>query len=166
MGIPILAFLSTPQYSEMKNKKAAAGIAIFIAAAALAIPKAANDPSNCKVSIGYPHISKFIQRNNGYLAVKVNAYSKCDRTHSRVTLTVELWKEELLLKKRIRKTVARHLQEIPAGEKFRNLGTFVRCNSDAKTLYFAKAYAKAWIDGKWQFATDRSKISIPVFCGT
>lgn len=166
MGIPILAFLAKPQHSDMKNKKAATGITILIAASVLAIPLVTNDASQCKVSIGYPHISKFIQRNNGYLAVKVNAYSKCNRPHSRVTLTVELWKEELVFKKRIRKTVARHLQEIPAGEKFRNLGTFVRCNSDAKTLYFAKAYAKAWIDGKWQFAADKSKVSIPVFCGT
>lgn len=150
----------------MKNRKAAAGITLLIAASLIAVPIATKDSHPCRVSVGHPHISKFIVRNNGFLAVKVNAYSKCNRPHSRVTLTVELWKEELVFKKRIRMTVARHSGEIPAGEKFRNLGTFVRCNSDSKTLYFAKAYAKAWIDDEWQFAADKNEKSIPVFCGT
>jgi hypothetical protein len=166
MGIPILAFLATPQHSDMKNKKTAAGLSVLIASALLLVPALKKEKDPCRVDLGTPHISTHLAEREGLAAVKVNAFSICNRPHSRVTLTVELWKEETIFKKRLRKTVTRNRGLIPPNEKFKNENTFVPCRDNSETLYFAKAYGKALIDGVWHFAADKSEISIPIKCGT
>ena len=166
MGIPILAFLVAPQTMEMKNKKIAAGLSVLIASALLIVPSLKKDKEPCRVDLGKLHISTHFAEREGFAAVKVNAFSICNRPHSRVTLTVELWKEETIFKKRLRKTVTRNRGLIPPNEKFMNEKTYVPCKSNSETLYFAKAYGKALIDGVWHFAADKSEISIPIKCGT
>lgn len=167
MAIPILSLLVSPQPLRMKSQnKVKVTTAVMLMLSAVVIPLSQKDKNPCRVEIEYPHISSYFVKNSGFNAVKVNAYSVCDRPHSRVSVTVELWKEEALFKKRIKKTIARHVGLLTPNEKFYNQKTFVRCKSSKKTLYFGVAYAKALIVGKWHFAAHKLDISIPVDCGT
>lgn len=166
MGIPILALLVSPQTTKMKKKKLATGVTILVASAVLVAPVLKKEKIPCRVEVGRLHISTFLEEREGLVAVKVNAFSICNRPHSKVTLTVELWKEEIIFKKKIRKTVMVNPGLVPANQKFWNENTYVPCNSAAETLYFAKAYGKALIDGVWHFAADKSEKSVPIKCGT
>lgn len=121
----------------------------------------------CRIEVSLPHISTFISRHQGIRAVKVNAFSTCNRPHSRVSLTVQLWKENLLLKEKLIQTVERHPKLVPAGMRVYNEGTFVPCLNFELSHYYGVAYAKAMINGKWHFARSQLEIEIPPLnCGT
>jgi hypothetical protein len=166
MANPILGFLVSPQNTMMRNRKTAAGVSLLIASVILIVPVVKKEKNPCRVDLGNPHISTFIAERNGLAAVKVNAFSICNRPHSRITLTVELWKEETVFKKRIRVAIARHQGMILPNVKFENNRTFAPCLSSAETLYFAKAYGKALIEGEWNYASDKSEKSFTIKCGT
>ena len=166
MGIPILAFSVSPQNMDMRYGKSFAGVSVVLVSALLIAPMVKKEKDPCRVELGVPHISTHLAERKGLTAVKVNAFSICDKPHARVSLTVELWKEETIFKKRIRKSVARHQEMLRPNEKFFNEKTYVPCKFGAETLYFAKAFGKALIDGVWHFAANKSEVSIPVKCGT
>ncbi len=99
--------------------------------------------------------------------MKVNAFSTCNRPHSRVSLTVQLWKENRLLKEMLIQTVERHPKLVSAGMRVYNEGTFVPCLNFQSSHYYGVAYAKAMINGKWHFARSQLEIEIPPLnCGT
>lgn len=167
MGIPIQSSLACLQHLWMMNSnKMAFATASVLALAAVILPVSEKEKSLCRVQASRPHISTFFAERNGLNALKINAYSVCDRPHSRVTITVELWKEETVFKKRIKKTIARHVGFLAPNERFYNQKTFVVCKTSRKSLYYGVAYAKALIDGEWHFATHKIAISIPINCGT
>lgn len=125
-------------------------------------------PKNpCRIEVSIPHISTFISKRQGIRAVKVNAFSTCNRPHSRVSLFVQLWKENLLFKEMLIQTVERNPKLVPAGMRVYNEATFVPCLNFNSTQYYGIAYAKAMIDGKWHFARSKLEIMIrPLNCGT
>ncbi len=99
--------------------------------------------------------------------MKVNAFSTCNRPHSRVSLTVQLWKENRLLKEMLIQTVERHPKLVSAGMRVYNEGTFVPCLNFESSHYYGIAYAKAMINGKWHIARSQLEIEIPPLnCGT
>lgn len=151
----------------MKINRVIAGIAVLISASVGTVIPAAQDVKEpCRVEVGLPHISKYFLKFRNINAVKVNAFSICNKAHSNVALTVELWKEGSLFKERISTTIVQHQGMIQPRVKFWNTSTFTLCSSSIKTLYFGKAYAKARIDGKWHYAVHKLKFSTPVKCGT
>ena len=120
----------------------------------------------CRIEVSLPHISTFISKRQGIRAVKVNAFSICNRPHSRISLTVQLWKENILLKEMLIQTEERNPNIVPARTRVYNEGTFVPCLNYKLSQYYGVAYAKAMIDGKWHFAKSRLTIMIPPLnCG-
>lgn len=167
MAVPILSLLVSPQPLKVnKPNRFKATTAIALAITAVIVPISQKEKNPCRVKIAYPHISTHFAVKKGVDVVKVNAYSVCNRPHSRVTLTVQLWKEELVFKKMLLETISRHPGTLRANEKFYNQETFEFCKSSKETLYYGVAYAKAFIDGKWQFAAHKLDFSTPVKCGT
>ena len=121
----------------------------------------------CRIEVSYPHISTSLVKNKGIRAVKVNAYSTCNRPHSTIRLTVEIWKEGLFLKEKLVSTTERRSAPIPAYERFYNNSTFIPCQNRELTRYYGVAYAKALIDDKWHYARDQLDIEFKVIpCGT
>ena len=121
----------------------------------------------CRIQIGQAHISSWIRANYGYPAVKVNAFSRCNVPQSKVTLTVEIWKNGTFGKTLVARSVVRSPGVVNPGRDVENLGTWRRCTSVKQTSYFGIAYAKAFIQGKWQFASDAYSLNIkPLACGT
>ena len=57
-------------------------------AAAVVTPPA----TKCNIRIDDPHISKYLLRTRGVLAVKVNARSTCDKAMRNLVLKVEIYK--------------------------------------------------------------------------
>jgi hypothetical protein len=168
MDSPIFYGLAADQDSEMNNKYSVGILTGALAISSLtAVAIQVGKPKDlCRIEVSIPHISTFISQRQGIRAVKVNAFSTCNRPHSRVSLTVQLWKENLLLKQMLIQTVERHPKLVPAGMRVYNEGTFVPCLNFQSSHYYGVAYAKAMINGKWHFARSKVKIEIPPLnCG-
>lgn len=167
MAIPILSLLVSPQPLKVnKSNRFKATTAIALALTAVITPISQKEKSPCRVEIAYPHVSTYFARKTGMDVVKVNAYSICNRPHSRVTLTVQLWKEEAVFKKMVVQTISRHPGTLLSNEKFYNKDTFAFCKSKSGTLYYGMAFSKAFIDGKWHFAAHKLVLTTPIKCGT
>lgn len=142
-----------------------AGLLAFSGSSVVAV-KMKNAPL-CRIEVSYPHMSTSLIKNKGIRAVKINAYSTCNRPHSRITLTVEIWKEGLFLKEKLFSTTERRSTPIPAYERFYNNSTFIPCQNRELTRYYGVAYAKALIGDKWHYARDQLDIEFKVIpCGT
>lgn len=132
----------------------------------------AADPSKqpkppCRIQIGKAHISSWALAKFGYRAVKVNAFSKCNVPQSKVTLTVEIWKIGKFTNTRVASTVIKSPGITPPGRKVNNLETLRRCKTFDETQYYGIASAKAFIQGKWQYARDTYSLDIESLeCGT
>jgi hypothetical protein len=152
------------------NFKYSAGIlaGTFALTSLTAVAIQVSKPKNsCRIEVSIPHISTFISKRQGIRAVKVNAFSTCNHPHSRVSLSVQLWKENLLFKEMLIQTVERNPKQVPAGMRVYNEDTFVPCLNFESTQYYGIAFSKAMIDGKWYFARSQLKIKIPPLnCGT
>jgi hypothetical protein len=121
----------------------------------------------CRIQIGQAHISKSVFVTNGVRAVKVNASSICNVPQSRVSLTVEIWKHGKFGNLFVASTDTRSPSITYPGNQVDNFDTWRRCKNSEKTLYFGKAFAKAFIQGKWQFASDTYSLKPqPLKCGT
>jgi hypothetical protein len=121
----------------------------------------------CRIEVSLAHISKYIFASTGKRAIKVDAFSKCDVTQSRVTLTVELWKVGEIKNHLVALRVKRSPGITPSGKQVENFNTFVFCKNHEATNYYGVAYSKAFISGKWQFARHvLSREIVPIKCGT
>ena len=126
-----------------------------------------NPKPPCRIQIAHAHISKSVFLRYGVRAVKVNASSICNVPQSRVTLTVEILKYGLFGPELVARTVTRVPGITNPGNKVDNFDTWRRCKSFEETRFFGKAFAKAFIQGKWQFASDTYSIELePLKCGT
>lgn len=125
-------------------------------------------PKNpCRIEISFPHISTNISERRGIREVKVNAFSTCNYPHSRISLSVQLWKENRLFKQMLLETVERQPNLVPSGVRLYNEGTFLPCLNYNSTKYYGIAFGKAMINGKWHFARSELKVEIPPLrCGT
>ena len=169
MAIPILSLLTIHQYSEMKKQYS---VVILLATLTVGSVGAftiqeSKGKNPCRIHLSYPHISTNLTERQGIQAVKVNAYSVCNRPHSKISLSVQLWKENLVFKELLLETVAREPRLVPAGKRFYNENTFVPCLNRESTKYFGVAFGKALIQGKWYVARDEIEVEIPPLkCGT
>jgi hypothetical protein len=121
----------------------------------------------CRIQISRAHISDWILKHRGFRAVKVDAFSRCNVPQSRVTLTVEIWKTGTFGKINVARSVVKSPSVTYPGRDVENFKTWRRCKSLKKTKYYGVAYAKAFIQGKWQIASDTYSLKIePLACGT
>jgi hypothetical protein len=126
--------------------------------------------TKCHIEIHDPHISSSMLRNQGVLAVKIDADSVCNRPMSDLVLTVEIYKLGTigyLFEHKV--AVGREIVHgfIPADEKIFNIKTNAPCKNKNLTEYYGIAYATAVIDGKpvktLHVMTERNK---KLRCGT
>jgi len=154
-------------------KKASPLVAVFvflflgISQASQVVEPSKKPKPPCRIQISQAHISRSVLETNGYRAVKVDAFSKCNLPQSKVTLTVEIWKKGTFGSVRVARTVTRSPGTTSVGKNVENFNTWRRCISFTDSSYFGIAYAKAFIQGKWQFAKDTYSLDIkPLACGT
>jgi hypothetical protein len=155
------------------SKKASPLIAIFVLLlSGVSHGSQAAEPSKkpkppCRIQISHAHISDWILKNKGFRAVKVDAFSRCNIPQSRVTLTVEIWKKGAFGKIEVARSVVKSPGVTYPGRDVENFRTWRRCKSLKVTEYYGVAYAKAFIQGKWQIASDTYSLEIePLACGT
>ena len=155
------------------SKKASLSIISYLVLiSSLSQASSAIEPSKrpkppCRIQISHAHISTSVLETNGFRAVKVNAFSKCNVPQSKVTLTVEIWKQGTFGKILVARSVVKSPGVTNPGRNVENFNTWRRCKSFTNSSYFGVAYAKAFIQGKWQFARDTYSLDIkPLACGT
>lgn len=89
------------------------------------------------------------------------------RTNGEEQLILHAWKTCIgkryrAFKSLILRKLDSQTQGLPSSEE-----TSRRCKSSKETEYFGVAYAKAFIQGKWQYASDTNSSEIkPLPCGT
>lgn len=157
-------------YKFQKFLALASSLAIF----AVGLPPIADaiEPSKkpkppCRIQISQAHISDWILEHRGFRAVKVDAFSRCNVPQSKVTLTVEIWKNGTFGKINVARSVVKNPGVTHPGRDVENFGTWRRCKSLKLTKYYGVAFAKAFIQGKWQIASDTYSLQItPLACGT
>lgn len=132
-----------------------------------ATPKPREIKASCRIEIDNAHISASLLKNRKLKYVKVNARSICNVYQQRVTLTIEIYKTGKFSNQLVRSF--RTKEGLPSSSGFivKMNNAVVRCRNTRETDYFGIAYAKALINGKWQYAgRTRSKIIEPLACGT
>jgi hypothetical protein len=132
-----------------------------------ATPKPQEIKASCRIEIDNAHISASLLKNRKLKYVKVNARSICNVYQQRVTLTVEIYKTGKFSNQLVRSF--RTKEGLPSFSGFivKMNNAVVRCRNTRETDYYGIAYAKALINGKWQFAgRTRSKIIELLACGT
>lgn len=107
--------------------------------------------TKCHIEVHNPHISRSMFRNQGVLAVKVDADSVCNRPMSDLVLTVEIYKlgtVGYLFQHKV--AVDREIihEFIPANQKIFNIKTNALCKNNKLTEYYGIACATAIIDGQ------------------
>jgi hypothetical protein len=127
-------------------------------------------PTKCHIEVHNPHISRSMFRNQGVLAVKVDADSVCNRPMSDLILTVEIYKlgtVGYLFQHKVAFDREIVHEFIPANQKIFNIKTNARCKNRKLTEYYGIAYATAIVDGKTvktlHVMTERNK---KLRCGT
>jgi len=121
--------------------------------------------TKCFIEVGNAHISTSILEQQGRLAVKVNATSRCNFPQRSVILTVKIFKEGFgaphLVVQRSTKA------EKSNGLVVKNQFTFAYCKNATKSRYYGVASARAVIRGK-NYATPPawSEKTVELDCGT
>jgi hypothetical protein len=123
--------------------------------------------TKCNIRIDDPHISKYLLRTRGVLAVKVNARSKCDKTMRDLELNVEIYKVGLLRDYRVGEAEVRIQGLIYANKVIKNEKANAECLSQKPSRYYAIAFASAVIDGQPRETLKvTSAKTISLKCGT
>lgn len=123
--------------------------------------------TKCNIRVDDPHISKFILRTKGYLAVKVNARSTCDKTMRDLELNVEIYKVGLFRDYQVGKKKVQFSGLIYANKVVKNEITYAKCRSQKPSTYYGIAFASAVIDGKFKKTLRvTSAKTISLKCGT
>ncbi len=132
-----------------------------------ATPKPKEVKTSCRIEIDNAHISTSLLKNRKLKYVKVNARSICNVYQQRVTLTVEIFKKEKLSNQLVKIFSTKEGLPSSSGFVVKMNNAVVRCRNTRETDYYGVAYAKAFINGKWQYAgRTRSKIIELLACGT
>jgi hypothetical protein len=131
------------------------------------LTKPSPSPLTCHIRIHNPHISEFMKRKVGFDYVKANAESKCNRYQSKVILTVKIYKLTKFGNEFITQKSTKMNAPQSSGLRVVNEGTMRRCKNSTPTFFYAIAFAKAFIDGQWQYAGEtRSEDTVELPCGT
>lgn len=121
----------------------------------------------CRIEVDNAHISRHMIRFQDRRGVLVSARSKCSVLHSRVMLTVQLYKVEKFGNHLLKTVSTNPNKPESSGYLVRNNAAFIDCRNYKRTRYFGIATSKALINGKWKYAgRARSDKTIEINCGT
>ena len=123
--------------------------------------------TKCFIEVQNAHISTSIFEQQGRLAVKVNATSKCNVAQSNVVLTVKIFKEGFGAPHLVAQRSTRADDPKSQGFLVKNQFTFAYCKNTAKSKYYGVASARATIRGK-RYLTPPvwSEKTLELECGT
>jgi hypothetical protein len=131
------------------------------------VTKPSPSPLVCHIRMHDPHISEYMKIKVGFDYVKANAESKCSRYQTKVILTVQIYKLTRLGDEFITQKSTKMNAPQSSGLRVVNEGTMRRCKDSSPTFFYAIAFAKAVIDGQWQYAgKTRSENTVELRCGT
>ena len=120
----------------------------------------------CRIEINDAHISTSILRNSGIRVVKVNAKSICNVRQEQVSLTLEIYKVGRYSNYLMHRSKTNPNSVKSAGLVVKIQDSKVLCVSSKASSYFGIAFAKAFIQGRWQYAgKTRSLNVIKLNCG-
>lgn len=123
--------------------------------------------TKCNIRVDDPHISKYILRTRGYLAVKVNARSSCDKAMRNLELNVEIYKVGLFRDYQVGKGEVQIQGLIYANKVIKNEKANTECVNQKSSRYYGIAYASAIIDGEFRKTLKvTSAKTITLKCGT
>lgn len=126
------------------------------------VPKAA-----CRIEINNAHISTLLLKHRKTRNVKINARSICNVPQQRVTLTVEIHKTGIFGSHLVRRFQTGENSPKSSGLRVEINNAAVECLNSKTTNYYGIAYAKAILQGRWQYAGRTQSSSItPLRCGT
>ena len=123
--------------------------------------------TKCFIEVQNAHISTSILEQQGRLAVKVNATSRCNVPQSNVTLTVKIFKEGLGVAHLVAQRSTRADNPKSQGLVVKNQFTFAYCKNTTRSKYYGVASARATIRGK-AYTTPPvwSEKTLELNCGT
>jgi hypothetical protein len=121
----------------------------------------------CRIEIDNPHISRHELRFGSRRAVIVKAKSICNVVQEQVTLTVDLYKVERFGHPLLVSTSTNPNDSTSNGKIVRNYKSTVDCKNFKRTKFYGIAYARALINGQWNYAgRTRSIKTLEINCGT
>lgn len=123
--------------------------------------------TKCNIRIDDPHLSTYLRKSEGIIAVKVNARSKCDKPMWDLVLRVEIFKVGLFRDYLVGQYDLKIKGYIAKNKEVKNQETFAECESRKLSRFYGKAIATATVDGKamrtWPLLTEKT-VTLP--CGT
>ena len=129
-------------------------------------PKPQSPKAICRIEIDDAHISTSVLRNSGSRVVKVNAKSICNVRQERVSLTLEIYKVGIFSNYLMHRSQTNPNSLKSAGLVVKIQDSKVLCVNSKASSYFGIAFAKAFIQGRWQYAgKTRSLNVIKLNCG-
>jgi hypothetical protein len=121
----------------------------------------------CRIEIDNAHISRHELRFGSRRAVIVKARSICNVIQGQVTLTVDIYKVEKFGHPLLKSISTDPNQSTSFGKIVKNYDSIVDCKNFKRTKFYGIAYAKALINGQWNYAgRTRSLKTIEINCGT
>lgn len=121
----------------------------------------------CRIEIDNAHISRHELKFGSRRAVIVKARSVCNVVQQQVSLTVNIYKVERFGHPLLVSRVTDPLESTSSGKIIRNYDALVDCKNFKRTKFYGVAYAKALINGQWNYAgRTRSLKTIEINCGT
>jgi hypothetical protein len=123
--------------------------------------------TKCFIEVQNAHISTSILEQQGRLAVKVNATSRCNAPQSNVILTVKIFKEGLGIAHLVAQRSTRADNPKSQGLVVKNQFTFAYCKNTTRSKYYGVASARATIRGKgYTTPPVWSEKTLELNCGT
>jgi hypothetical protein len=123
--------------------------------------------TKCFIEVQNAHISTSILEQQGRLAVKVNATSRCNAPQSNVILTVKIFKEGLGVAHLVAQRSTRADNPKSQGLVVKNQFTFAYCKNTTRSKYYGVASARATIRGKgYTTPPVWSEKTLELNCGT
>jgi hypothetical protein len=121
----------------------------------------------CRIEIDNAHISRHELKFGSRRAVIVKARSICNVLQEQVTLTVNIYKVEKFGHPLLNSVSTDPNRSTSFGREVRNYDNLVDCKNFKRTKFYGIAYAKALINGHWNYAgRTRSLKTIEINCGT
>ncbi len=122
---------------------------------------------SCRIEVDDAHISSSMQKHLKVDVLKVNARSICNVRQDRVTLTLIIYKIGFFSDHFIHSSETNPLTPSSSGLIVKIQDAKVACKNNQPSSYYGIAYAKAFINGKWQYAGKTRSANIRnLRCGT
>lgn len=130
-------------------------------------PQTKEIKAECRLEVGDAHLSSTLLKHRNVAAVKVNVRSICNVMQSRVRITLEIKKSQLPFDHTYGPFYSSNIPGQNSGLLVTLQDKYVVCSNRLRTEWFGVAFAKAIINGKWQFAgKTQSEHKEFLACGT